>query len=267
MNAGKRGKRARLRALSDACGTVSVRCSGKIHKLRMDGRGHWLMLDHDYSGQKNLQILGNSGCRCYEVITTWGQIIRDGALYNLDFLPQQLRPIVRDLARRSSRRRELNENARKYENLSAVEKILRKTRLVAEAEMESLQYRRSCSSWVDVSHYIVVETAADLYFTQARQKKSLSASATTSRRWSKNGRWSANDSCHAITIAATWLYSVYNKDLSIIDDHFVLAVLSEKPLLVVAVRQGRGLGIYAQKAAVVENNGTRKLIWLKEGRV
>lgn len=71
-------------------------------------------------------------------------------------------------------------------------------------------YRVSQSSWAGGDHSTVVKIG------------SPAASGSSSRAWSKNGKWSGNNSRHDFTVPLAWIPRVQSRDLTVVDGMLTL---------------------------------------------
>lgn len=89
--------------------TVRVRCTNKMHTIRLRQDGRLNLLDHDLAGSDDkflvAEALTGKVCRCREIREAWEQSCKLGlAKHSAGILPQQLRPICQFLAERSKLR-------------------------------------------------------------------------------------------------------------------------------------------------------------------
>ncbi|MBT9147971.1 MAG: hypothetical protein DDT32_01740 [Syntrophomonadaceae bacterium] len=235
--------------------SVNVRCSGRMHKISIMPGGAFVLHNHtkaEIAAERILAALGSDLCRCVQVLDAWRQL-RDWQKIKESVLPVRLRPSFRGMIKLHEKRKQ--------------------------------QRRR-----MDIAHVDKLTTPIDVRIknrgTDLIKKTWLKVPGVCLIRFAPRDGFDVTTTCFAIKEhyrrirsiplvinIAKWYSRVYKRGLAIIDDVFILDVLSsdENGHIVQAVQvltEGEAIvGITASMARVTiapNEEGTPKLNWLTD---
>jgi len=231
--------------------TCRVRCSGHMHKISIAKSGALVFHGHPngMKAERAFAALGGEPCRCLQVLDAW------------KIRKRQKLPAVLQLALDETVKRKNEQMLKIHGGIDRLKlpidlRVARKVSRYANEALKKCSYRRSQSTWAGGNHHISVVV-----------KPEIDISGSTNRVWSKNGKWSGNDSYINAAVALTWYSRVYRRGLAVIDGIFVLDVLSEdeKGYTVLAGKQGRGFSVNPHRARVTKTkDGSYRLRWIKK---
>lgn len=226
---------------------VSVWCSDKLHRLTLTARGALVLHAHaDLAAERALAAISGDMPRCLQVLEAWRT--RQYAA-----LPRRLATVRRErdvVAHDRAARRAVIDPLTLPLRLRAEQRL---RELVVHA-LASCDYRRARSRWAGGEHRVSGGVRYD---------GAATITGTAERVWSRNGKWSGTNSVVKATVPLRWI-RLYRRGLATAltaegERVFVLDVLREEPLHVLAGRQRRGFQVRPWRARVGEDGTLR---WL-----
>lgn len=219
---------------------ATVKCGDKQHRIGLTVDGKLSFFDHNSTDalEEKVRVMGRMppGSRCAAVQQAWIENDR----YRL---PKELREWCNHFHYRG------HKDNRKQANDPLVEHTARERARwrVIEQASKSL---RECAIYHRSSHHTEsVRIAA--------KGEDLHILCYTSNKRS-GGKYSAETEFR-LTVGLGWFQRVYRRDHAIIDGHFVVDVINERPLIVRALKQSRGYNLILTTASVGRNE---KLKWI-----
>lgn len=279
--------------------SVTVRCSGALHKIELLPNGRLKFHGHDDSLflETAVREAGGMppGCRCEVILRHWrnfgsSTVEREAKKAGLSpLIPGPLwdarksisyrwHPATIDLTiqlfdecRNNKERKELK--------LDLLRDIM-KARIVkhAEAALREANYRRSTSKWAGGEHDVRVSTVI------SDSLCNVTIKSVSTKVWSNNGKWSGNNSEILAYVSSDWLSQVHKPGIALVEHrgkkHFVLGaaptgcrrvacyyyVNKLKPNQAVARVGKQGLGFDVTACWAVIDVNERKIVrWLQTG--
>jgi hypothetical protein len=270
--------------------SVRVRCEGAMHTITLKPNGRLVFHNHDTLGAElDLRVAGGMpcGCRCEAVLRAWRHIPDDTNPPTVALgLPKKLIVARQSIGPREHPRPRGAELLKDWCSDSWRARMARRTIAEASEWLEGADYRRSQSSWAGGKHY------ARVYL----RKEGLSIHGEKERVWSRNGKWSGNNSHVRAYIRDSWAVTVLGRGIPHVTDStgkkerelFVLEAYPRmqmddaetdeslmRPGLIVALvgKQGRGFAVnpvYAlvdvREKAIVRWHSSKTALWENEDR-
>lgn len=237
---------------------AQVRCGNKTHMIVHTAKGE-LALEkcHNRQRELNFMALGGKPCRCMSILAMWRgnklaceagpeEELEDPYDYKEHRLPEALR---REFVRRwedQAVREHMRYSRPDLLEKPFIERHEHRTLAAAKGEILRTRYARTWDTAIDV--------AMCLRPGDWQHKVETEQTAVGYRDTSRETIW------HFL-IPTHWYYKVHRRNLSLIDGHFIMRVVQEDPLLVVAVRQRPNRDLEQCAAWVVETDQGPQLQW------
>ncbi len=229
---------------------VRVRCGSAIHRIALTSRGRVVLLDHpDLGAERALAALAGELPRCLQILEAWRRA-------DCDRLPDALRKARYDRLALAGERKDRRQRHTDPLSCALRDRARRRVRRLAMQALDDCDYRMSRSRWAGGDHIVRVSVSTT-------QHTRPSIKGFSEKVWSANGKWSGTNSVLEVALSLRW-WRVARRGLATALDPdgrrvFVLDVVREDPLIVLAGRQGRGFEVYPCEARVDEGG---RLRWL-----
>lgn len=237
-----------------------VRCNGRLHTILRTKSGRLVLCNHNLKAEKARMELGGSECRCLEVLRLWRGLHdpegkeRPVAYYRgKEGIPQPLQSAYKYRWLDQQYRLYNTQNGYDSLTLTLQDRHEQMVRSLVQQELLKCRYRKSP---VTGGHRVEV--------TVCLRASSPVVMARGFDQHNYFGGRSASISLWQVTVPLLWYYRVYKRNLSVIDGHFVLKVLADDPLTVIAVGQGRGFDLTICEATVHDAVGGPQLYWRQQ---
>ncbi|MBT9147970.1 MAG: hypothetical protein DDT32_01739 [Syntrophomonadaceae bacterium] len=234
---------------------VNLRCSGRMHKISIMPGGAFVLHNHtkaEIDAERILAALGGEPCRCVQILDVWRQQ-NDWRKIKEKFLPVGLRPSFREASALFENRK----RQRRHMNIAHVDKLT--TPIAVRIKNRGTDLIKK--TWLKVPGVCLIRFAP---------RDGLNVRATC---FLMNGHHCYVQSTPLTINIAKWCSRVHKRGLAIIDNVFVLDILSsdENGHIVQAVRvltEGKTIvSVTKSKARVTiapNGVGAPKLTWLTD---
>lgn len=234
---------------------VKVQCRGKLHVIGYRDKGPLVLYDHrDKKEDALLDIIDGETCRCRQILQFWKNV-------EYHRLPQKLAEIRAKQSLQASLL--FGCKGEEPEPLPMQIRVENRIRETALSCIRQTDYRRAAGPWAGGDHQDTICLGPTL------SGKDTGIDGGSERVWSKNGKWSGNDSWFIIHLKPLEWWKVYKAGIAVVEKSgkwlFVLKILEKNKdsFKVLAGRQGKGFNLYACKAIVKKKEGKFQLRWIK----